>query len=81
MTIPSSERCLQNVTFFDSELMIARSEVYLKETIGTLKLVEQVINTGDGILILDCDFVQLTVVDAHSERTIFLSHEKNWSTA
>ena len=40
-----------------------------------LKLVKQVINPGDGILILDCDLVQLSIVNAHSERTIFLPYE------
>ena len=39
---------------------------------STLKLVKQVINPGDGILILDCDLVELSIVNAHSERTIFL---------
>ena len=30
---------------------------------STLKLVKQVINPGDGILILDCDLVQLSIVN------------------
>ena len=37
-----------------------------------LKLVKYVINTGAGIIILDCDLVQLFIVNAHSKRTICL---------
>ena len=39
---------------------------------STLKLVKQVINPGDGILILDCDLVQLPIHNVHFERTAFL---------
>ena len=80
MTIPSSESCFQNVIVFDFELMITRSEVYLCEMAGTLKLVKQVINPRDGILILDCDVVQLSIVNAHYGGTIFLPYEQHCCT-
>ena len=38
----------------------------------TLKLVKQVINPGDRILILDCVLVQLSIVNENFERTIIL---------
>ncbi|KAF3626893.1 hypothetical protein FXO38_29011 [Capsicum annuum] len=69
-----------NVTFSDSELMIARSEVYLREIAGTLKLVKQVIDSGKRILVLDCDFIELMVINAHSEISIFFAHEQHWCT-
>ncbi|PHT40499.1 hypothetical protein CQW23_19353 [Capsicum baccatum] len=72
---PSSEVCLRNVTFSDSKMMISRFEVYLREIIGTLQLVEESINFREWILVLDCDFVQLSVADTHSERIVFLMHE------
>ena len=78
MTIPTSKGCFLNVTISDSELMITRSEVYLSEMTSTLKLVKQVINPEDGILILDCDLVQLAIVNAHSEIIIFLLYEQYW---
>ena len=56
--------------------MIARSEIYLREITGTLKLVKQVIDFGKRILVLDHDFIKLTVINAHSERTIFLTHDR-----
>ena len=80
MTIASFEGCFQNVTISDSELMITQSKVYLCEMANTLKLVKQAINLGDEILILDCDLVQLSIVNAQSERTIFLHYEQHWRT-
>ena len=75
MTIPSSEGNFWNVTVFDSELMIIRYEVYLPEMSSTLKLVKHVINPGDRILILDCDLVQLFMVNTHSEKIVFLPYK------
>lgn len=66
MIIQSSEGCFRNVTISDSNVIITRSEVYLGEMSRTLKLVKQVINPRDGIVILDCDLVQLSIVNAHS---------------
>ena len=77
MTLPSYESCLRNVTIFDSELIIAGPEVYLRKETRTLKLVEQVINLGNGIFILDCNFVQLPILDIHSERIIVRFHEQH----
>ncbi|PHU07623.1 hypothetical protein BC332_24112 [Capsicum chinense] len=57
VNIPSFEGYFWDVTFSDYELMIARSEVYLGEATGTLKLVKQVIDSGKWILVLDCDFI------------------------
>ena len=80
MTIPSSKGCFWNVTMSDSEMMTTWSEVYLWEMTSTVKLVKQVINPRDGILFLDCGLVQLSIVNAHSERTIFLLYEQYWCT-
>ena len=71
---------LFSLTIYNSELMITRSEVYVWKITNTMKLVKQVINTGNGIFILNCDLVQLPIVDAHLERTIFLLHEQYWCT-
>ena len=75
MTIQSSEGCFRNVTISDPKVMMTRSEVYHCEMSSTLKLVKQVINHGDGILIIDYDLVQLSIVNTHYERTIFLPYE------
>ncbi|PHT48237.1 Signal recognition particle 54 kDa protein, chloroplastic [Capsicum baccatum] len=59
VTIPGMEGYFWNVIFSDSELMIAESEVYLRELTGTLKLVKQVINSMKRIHVLDCKFIEL----------------------
>jgi len=37
-----------------------------------MKLIEEVVNSGQGVLVLNGDFVQLPVVDTQSLVTIFL---------
>lgn len=54
--------------------MIAGSMVYFQKIASTLKVVIKFINIGDKVLILDYDFVQLAIVNEHSERTIFFSY-------
>ncbi|KAK4731717.1 hypothetical protein R3W88_024705 [Solanum pinnatisectum] len=74
MTITSLECCLRDIIFSYSQLMIARSKVYLTKASGTLKLIEKIINSQKRILILYSDLVQLAVVNTHPKGTIFLSH-------
>ena len=74
----SSEDCFRNVIIADSEMIITRSVVYFWEMTSTLKLVKQLISLGDEILMLDCNLIQLSIVNAHSERTIFLLYEQHW---
>ncbi|KAK4734393.1 hypothetical protein R3W88_008654 [Solanum pinnatisectum] len=75
LTIMGPKCYFWDVTFSHFQLMISRYEVYLRETSGTLKLVEKVMNSRKGIFILYGDLVQLVVIDTHSKGTIFLSHE------
>ncbi|PHT36767.1 hypothetical protein CQW23_24467 [Capsicum baccatum] len=44
---------------------IAGSDVYLREIVGTLKLVKSVIDSRKWILILDRDFIELTAVPVY----------------
>ncbi|KAK4729331.1 hypothetical protein R3W88_022319 [Solanum pinnatisectum] len=75
MTISGPKSCIRDVTLSYSQLMIARSEIYLRKTSGTLKLIEEIINSQKRILILDSNLVQLTVIYTHPKRTIFLPHK------
>lgn len=78
VTISGFESYFWNAIFSDSELIIAKSEVYLRKVTGTLQLVEQVIYSRKWILILNYDLVQQTIVNTHSKGTIFPTHEQNW---
>lgn len=64
----SSRGRLWDVTLLNSKLMVTRSKVNLREITGTLELIEQVINPWDGIFTLDCDLVQLSMINAYVER-------------
>ena len=62
------ECCLWNVIFPYPQLMLAWSEVFLRETCGTLKLIEKIINSRKRILIiLDGNLVQLAIIYTHSK--------------
>ncbi|PHT38313.1 hypothetical protein CQW23_21886 [Capsicum baccatum] len=75
VNIPSTGSYFWNVTFSDSKLIVARSEFYFLEIARTLKLVKQVIDSAKWMLAFDCEFVELVVINSHSERTIFLSQK------
>jgi len=56
--------------------MIHIYKINFTEASGTLKLVEHVVNYRNDILILNCDVVQLKVVNTYFEEIIFLTHER-----
>ena len=80
MIIQSSKGSFQNITVFDTKLMITRSVLYLWEMNTTLKLFKQVKTSWGWDIYFRCDLVQLSIVIAHYERTIFLLYEQHWRT-
>ena len=80
IVIRSVEGFLRDVTICNSLLVIDRFEVYITKATRDTKYVEQVIDPWDGILILDCGFVQLFIVNPHFERLVFLFCEQNYIT-
>ena len=55
--------------------MIAGAKVYLRKHFGSDQLIEENINTRQRILVLDRDFIQSSVIDAHPLGAIFLLHK------
>ena len=70
----------RNILFTNANLMITHTEIKLGEYLGTLKLLEKLIDVGKWILVLDCPLVQWTVVDTKSVRAILLLDKKNTTT-
>ena len=66
LPIPSHKSCLRDVTLSNLHLMIARSEINLGEILGTSELIKQIINPWQGVLVLDGDCIQVSVINAHS---------------
>ncbi|KAJ9544358.1 hypothetical protein OSB04_024065 [Centaurea solstitialis] len=69
MTITSSERCLGNIFFSNSHLVISGSKIDLGEVSCSLQLIEQIIDAWQRVTVLDSDLVQLPVVDAHVKKS------------
>jgi hypothetical protein len=57
LSVPGDKCSLLNICFLDSQLVITRPQVYLGEVFGPLKLVEEVVDSRDWILVFDCDFI------------------------
>ena len=77
LPIPSHESCLWNITLSNLHLMIARSEINLGDILGSSKLIKQIINPRQGVLVLDGDCVQVPVINTHSHRAILLLNKQN----
>ncbi|MFS7983058.1 hypothetical protein Hanom_Chr11g00970071 [Helianthus anomalus] len=80
MSIASTESGFGNVLFEDSKLVITRTKINFGEAGSALKLVKEVVDTRKRVMILDGEFVELTIIDTHAKRTIFLFNEKHGST-
>ena len=55
-------------------------EINLGEYLGIVESVYQVINQWNGKAVLDDNLVQSSVVNAHSEVSILLLDENDWSS-
>ena len=62
-TIASGESCFRNVFFPDFYLMIAHSEIHLREDFCTGKLIEEIIYSRKRIFVLDCVEVDRTIIN------------------
>ena len=65
-----------NILIMNLYLMVPGSYVNILKDFGSSHLIEQVIDPREWITVLDSHFVQLTVINAHLHRTIFLLHKK-----
>ena len=75
MSIPFSEGCLMNVFILDSYLMVTKPQVNLGKYLLSFHLIKEVINPRKRVFIIQCDFVQLSVINTQPEYTIFLLHK------
>ncbi|MFS7971870.1 hypothetical protein Hanom_Chr09g00837931 [Helianthus anomalus] len=80
VSIASAKSGFGNVLFENSKLMITRTKIDFGETGSALELVKEIVDTRKRVTILDGEFVELTIIDTHAERTIFLFNEKHGST-
>jgi hypothetical protein len=80
VTNGSGKSCLGNISRLDLDLMIAGGKIQGSEVLRTIKHVQEVINTGKGISILDSDLVQGTIIHTHPQSTILFTNKENGGT-
>ena len=56
--------CLEFITFVNTSMMIARLENNLGEHLSMKKLIKELINVRQRVLVLDCELVQSSTVNA-----------------
>ena len=62
VSLPASERCLPLVALLDLDLMVGVAKVDLCEELGAVEAIEHLRYEGEGVAILDCYFVEASVV-------------------
>ena len=50
----------------DPQLKITRTQINLREYTSTSKQIEEILNTGQWMLVLDGNCIQIPIIDAHS---------------
>src|SRR6185437_9700064 len=68
----ASECRLRNIPRTDPQLKITRTQINLREYASTSKQIKEILNTGQWMLVLDGNCIQLLIIDTHSLRTILL---------
>jgi len=73
-TLPHFEGCLPRVLLLYPHLMISTLEINLGKELGTLQLLQQVINARKWTSVLNYYLVDCPIVNTHAPRTILLRH-------
>ena len=70
--ITRPERCLRDICLPNPQLMVTSAKVYLGVDLRSSQLIKQVINPRQWVPILDCNPIQLSVVNAQSKGLVLL---------
>src|SRR6185436_7648668 len=71
---------LRNIPWTDPQLKIARTKINLREYTSTSKQIEEILNTGQWMLVLDSDCIQLPIIHTHPLRAILLIYQQQWKS-
>ena len=75
--IPRPKHCLRDIRLPNPQLMVTNAKVYFGVDSRSSQLIKQVINPRKWIPILDCNPVQLLVVNAQSKGLVRLLCKQN----
>lgn len=77
MPIVVPEICLRDVLIPHPDLVIPRVHVYLRELLGSSKLIHQPINARNGVAVIYRLLVERPVIDKHAQGSILFLHQNN----
>src|SRR3954468_11377425 len=75
-SVASAERCLGDVLLTDTNLVVPHFQVKLGKHLCSMKLVKQIIDVGQRVLVFDGLFVDTAIILDQPASTIFLLHKK-----
>lgn len=80
VTIAGAEGGLVHIVGVNANLMISRPQIEGSEDGGALELIQQLIDTREGVAVLDGDGIEGAVVDTHAKGAIFFAGEEDGGT-
>ena len=66
LPVLAGECRIRNILGMDPQLKITRTQINLREYTSTSKQIKKILNAGQGMLVLDGNYVQIPIIDAHS---------------
>ncbi|WZZ14941.1 hypothetical protein YC2023_108030 [Brassica napus] len=60
--------------------MIPRGQINLRKPLGSFELIQQIIYSGQRVLVLHSNHVQPSIVNTQTHATIHLFHKEDWCT-
>jgi hypothetical protein len=61
--------------------VVSRLQINLTKVFGPRELIKDVVDSGNRVLVSDCDFIQSSVINAESPGSIFLLYHHDWALA
>jgi hypothetical protein len=79
-TITSGKSGFRNVARSNLDLVVTRTKIDLREDFGTSQLIEKNIDSRKRVFVFDGDYIEGSVIYAHSQATIFLLNKEGRAT-
>ena len=75
--ITSAEGGLVDIVIMDLDLVVSGAEVDFAEDLGIVETVKQLIDSWQWVCILDCLFIEGTIINAHAKITFLFANKQN----
>ena len=74
------ECCEPFLTLLDTQLVVTGFHIKFGEYLGSLYLVHDLVDTGEGVCIPNSEVIEVVIIDDQSFRAILLSYEEHWGS-